>query len=81
MYVYYTGVGKSTVEGCQGRYILPMLFPLLYVVTNNKKCVTFVNKYRGIINIVFIILLFLINVFCIWRGCLLYYSNSVVVYD
>ena len=31
MYIAFTPVGHSTVLGCQGRYISPAIFPLLYV--------------------------------------------------
>ncbi len=31
MYIAFTPVGYSTVLGCQGRYIAPAIFPLLYV--------------------------------------------------
>jgi len=34
MYVTYTPVGYGTVNGCQPRYLIPMLFPLLMVAGN-----------------------------------------------
>lgn len=30
MYVSFTAVGSNTIEGCQSRYLLPMVFPLIY---------------------------------------------------
>lgn len=33
MYVMYTAVGAGTVAGCSGRYLLPVLFPLLIIVS------------------------------------------------
>ncbi len=33
MYIGFTPVGLNTVNGCQGRYILPAVLPVLYMVT------------------------------------------------
>ena len=32
LYISYTPVGYYTINGCQYRYLLPILFPLLYVI-------------------------------------------------
>lgn len=32
MYVSFTPVGHHTVEGCQARYLMPVIFPVLYVI-------------------------------------------------
>ncbi|MBQ2933583.1 MAG: DUF2142 domain-containing protein [Clostridia bacterium] len=34
LYISFTPVRNATVEGCQPRYIIPLLFPLLAVLTN-----------------------------------------------
>ena len=34
MYIVFTPVGLDTVAGCQGRYIIPALFPTLFVLTS-----------------------------------------------
>lgn len=34
MYVIFTAVGSQSIQGCQGRYLTPMLFPLLVTVAN-----------------------------------------------
>ena len=33
MYINFTGVGYERVDGCVGRYLIPMLFPMLFVLT------------------------------------------------
>lgn len=50
LYISYTPVGSDTVNGCQTRYMLPMLFPMLYIVGSSKIS----NKmnliaYRGVL--------------------------------
>ena len=37
LYISYTPVGYNTVNGCQHRYLIPILFPLLYVIFPDKK--------------------------------------------
>ena len=36
LYVSFTPVGRDTVNGCQARYILPLLIPALACIFNNK---------------------------------------------
>ena len=36
MYIAFTPVGADTIEGVQGRYMLPMLFPILYILGGFK---------------------------------------------
>lgn len=31
LYIYYTTIGGQTIEGCQHRYLIPLLYPILYV--------------------------------------------------
>lgn len=33
MYIAFTPVGLTTINGCQGRYILPAVLPVLYMIT------------------------------------------------
>lgn len=35
-YVVFSPVGANTVAGCQGRYLLPLLFPALYILRSPK---------------------------------------------
>ena len=36
LYITYTPVGYSTINGCQQRYMMPLLFPLFYVLGSPK---------------------------------------------
>lgn len=73
MYIVYTGVGSSTVAGCQGRYLLPILFWVLYILLNNSIISKKTIKYNNGINTFLTICLFLVNVYCIWKGCVTLY--------
>lgn len=44
LYISYTPVGLNAINGCQPRYILPLLAPLLLLVTG-KRVNIFKNKY------------------------------------
>ena len=45
LYVSYTAVGSTTVEGCQGRYLLPLMIPFLAMFFNSK--INNENSRRG----------------------------------
>ncbi len=45
MYLSYTEVGKTTMAGVQGRYYIPLLFPVLYTLSFNKVNVN-LNKVK-----------------------------------
>ncbi|MBQ3600649.1 MAG: DUF2142 domain-containing protein [Lachnospiraceae bacterium] len=36
MYISYNPVGNSTINGCQARYFLPLIFPLAYMISNQR---------------------------------------------
>ena len=36
MYISYTEVGKTAMAGVQGRYYIPLLFPVLFTLSFNK---------------------------------------------
>ena len=36
MYISYTEVGKTTMAGVQGRYYIPLLFPVMFTLSFNK---------------------------------------------
>ncbi len=74
MYISFTPVGADHVAGCQGRYLLPAIFPALYVLTRipTKKCVADVLGRKNVYMIAGLGML-LINLFCIWKGCVCYY--------
>lgn len=74
MYVSFTPVGAEYIAGCQGRYLIPALFPTLYVLTRIP-VKTFVMDKIGEenINMVLLMLMGIINIYCIYRGCVIYY--------
>ena len=45
MYLSYTEVGKTVMAGVQGRYYIPLLFPVLFALSLNKVNVSW-NKMR-----------------------------------
>lgn len=49
LYVSYTPVGASTVNGCQERYIIPLLFPFLYFLGENQMSVPDVTKRKAFV--------------------------------
>lgn len=74
MYVYFTGVGAETVSGCQGRYLIPALFPLVYVVTR----FSFPPRVKKVlreenINLVLIGMFAAGAFWGLWQGCLALY--------
>ena len=74
MYISFTPVGANIVAGCQGRYLLPVIFPTVYVLSRipTKKCIA--DKLgRNNVYLVACAGLLLINLFCIWKGCVCYY--------
>lgn len=74
MYVSYTAVGADYVAGCQGRYLYPALFPTLYILT--RVCINrdiFKESTLKAVNTFLMTLMVIINVFCIWQGCVKYY--------
>ena len=36
LYISFTPLGHSTINGCQARYLVPMLAPLLLLVTGQR---------------------------------------------
>lgn len=70
LYISYTPVGADTVNGCQARYMLPLLFPMLYCVGSPKiENKTNVIAYRGII----LSLLAFIVLYGIWTAIICNY--------
>lgn len=74
MYVMFTPVGSDVINGCQGRYIIPALFPTLYVLTRFGRK-TIVKNYIGEANInsILISILSLAGIYGIWIGCVSLY--------
>ena len=80
MYVYFTPLHAKSINGAQGRYLIPAIFPLLYVCTrscclakifeNSKLKYIFQKKYIAIGIVLFFSFAALIQ---LWRGCLKWY--------
>ncbi len=74
MYVVFTPVGADTVYGCQGRYLLPAIYPILYVLTRFSGETYIKNILREQnINQIFSALFALIAIEGFWNGCLILY--------
>ena len=74
MYVMFTPVGLETVNGCQGRYLIPALFPLLYFLTRFS-APTYAKRYLRAENIHAVLLWILAaaSAYGLWTGCLAFY--------
>ncbi len=80
MYIEFTPLGSETINGCLGRYLLPTIFPLLYIMTRWRKigCLDRLPVFKHLMkedNIVAAIILFFsyAAVLQLWRGCLMLY--------
>lgn len=74
MYVTYTPVGAEEVLGCQGRYLLPALFPLLYILSR----FSFQTRMKGWlkevnIHIALMGILVAASVWTLWTRCVSLY--------
>lgn len=74
MYVAFTAVGADTVAGCQGRYLIPAFFPVLYVCSR-VSTKTYVKNFlkEENINIGLMVTLLAIAILGLWNGCLSLY--------
>lgn len=60
LYISFTPVGFETVNGCQERYLLPLLFPVLYVAGSaNIRVIENRNRYNALVFAVSGLVLFL----------------------
>ncbi len=74
MYVAFTGIGAESVAGCQGRYLIPALFPLLYVCTRFPFKTRVKNVLREAnIHIALIGIMVFASLWGLWTGCLALY--------
>lgn len=74
MYVMFTAVGSETVAGCQGRYIIPALFPVLFVCSRFSLKTYVKNIIREEnLNLLLMFLLCCISLYGMWNGCLSIY--------
>ena len=74
MYISFTAVGSTTVAGCQGRYIIPAIFPTLFVLTrfSGKTYVKDFMKEENI-NMIALGILVLFNIYGLWINYVNFY--------
>lgn len=65
MYLAFTPVGLDTINGCQPRYLLPLLFPAWLLVGN---FVTLPEKVRNASRCVIAPAMTLLSFVCVWSG-------------
>ena len=74
LYIDFTPVGVDYIAGCQGRYIIPMLFPTVYVLSRFSKKQIIVEKIgEHWINCILVSVLTILNIYCLFKGCIIYY--------
>lgn len=71
LYVSFTPVGSDKIEGCQWRYLLPVLFPVIYWLSEFKIDTDKINK--GLYASVVLVVIGLIFVTGIGNLCVRYY--------
>lgn len=73
-YAAYTPVGVDYIAGCQPRYLLPALFPLLFVLTRIPTRTYILDKVgEHNVNMLLCLAMIFINIYCLWMGCVSYY--------
>jgi len=74
LYISFTPVGASYVSGCQGRYLIPVFFPTLYILTR-VPCKTYIIEKIKDYNYYAIAggIMFLLNMYGIWIQIVSYY--------
>lgn len=59
MYLCFTSPGMTSISGVQGRYFIPLLFPLLMVLSTNRvKCNLNITKYNTLAVLISIYIVF-----------------------
>ncbi|RDB83748.1 DUF2142 domain-containing protein [Eggerthella lenta] len=71
LYVSYTAVGSNTIEGCQGRYLLPLVIPFLALFFNSK--IINENSRKGY-NLVIFVVSFALLTTSIFELCMRVYT-------
>lgn len=71
LYVKFTPVALMTINGCQPRYIMPVLFPVLLLAGSNK-IINCINKNYYTLAIYGIEMYVIVS--CIWETCISKYS-------
>lgn len=68
LYISFTPVRGNTVNGCQFRYILPVLFPTAYIITPEAVTNHLNQKWFCVIQFSFLTLLFIFNTSLLMYG-------------
>lgn len=67
LYISFTPVGHNAVNGCQYRYILPLIFPLLYFVFNIKTDSRNINRnFFGCVCVVCMVFILYSDAWKLW---------------
>ena len=70
LYIAYTPVGDHSIAGCQLRYMLPLIFPVLYFIGSNKVTNVEGRKAYVVIPLYIMAMTFLYNIYTL---CIAYY--------
>lgn len=70
MYIIFTPVSLNTINGCQPRYIIPLLFPFLSIIGGNR---IFNNSNKTYYNLIIFTICIYILFSGIWYNCISYY--------
>ena len=60
-YLVFTPVGAETVLGCQARYLIPFLFPVLYFVGVDGTSTCISTKMMALISVGMVGIIYLVN--------------------
>lgn len=74
MYISFTAVGLDQIKGCQGRYLLPAIFPVLFLFSRSGHCLVVHQKIPiEIGNMVLIFFMVCYALIPMWALCILSY--------
>lgn len=74
MYILFTPVGLGEIYGCQGRYILPVVIPVTYMISRTGIAVGFRKKIpEGAVNMAFLLCSVSFLLYNLWINCVVKY--------
>lgn len=74
MYIAFTPVGLNEIHGCQGRYILPVVVPAVYMLSRTEKATGFRKKISEVaVNMVFLLCSISFLLYNLWINCAVKY--------
>lgn len=71
MYITFTPVGSQTINGCQSRYLMPVMF-LVLIVAGSKNITNHINKTYYNLSIYGVTLYIICS--CFWEKCVMLYT-------